>query len=127
MGGPNVRRPGHPLAGKNGIVKTSRVVLYEKLQGDPGNCNWCGVALTWKTLCADHLDGDIKYNVPENLVGSCSGCNANRDDGTGWGRRKPQPCELCGTPFLHRNPKGRFCTKSCAATFNARRRKKKAS
>ncbi len=109
--------PSHPLAGKNGKVKVSRMVLHEKLGGVAAPCHWCGCALTWETLCADHLDSDTLNNVPENLVASCRGCNANRDDGTGHGRRPPDPpCEHCGGPigpYKNRKPR-RFCSIRCA-------------
>jgi hypothetical protein len=98
-------------------VLVSRLVLFDKV--GPGNqvCHWCGCALTWATVCADHLNSDPSDNRADNLVASCRGCNANRDDGTGHGRRPPPPpCERCGTPIgpsRNRRPQ-RFCSGTCA-------------
>ena len=116
-------RHGHPLANKHGKVRKSRHVLYEKLNGVAGSCHWCSIPLTWQTLCADHLDSNIMNDVSDNLVGSCRGCNANRDDGTGYGRIKPKDCEYCGQSFLSKthNKRARFCSVRCATTATAKR------
>lgn len=123
---PTMHLPGHPLAPPSGRVRVSRVVLYDKLDGQAGDCHWCGDALTWETLCADHLNGTTNDNRPENLVGSCRGCNANRSDGTGHGRREPKLCEWCGAPFLKlgrgsHHGTARFCSASCANSATAKR------
>lgn len=92
---------GHILANKiDGSIRKSRFVLYEKLNGIAGRCHWCGIELTWKTLCADHLDSNIMNDTAENLVGSCRGCNANREDGTGRGRQTPKRCRNCKVLFI---------------------------
>lgn len=111
-----VRAPQHKLANKNGFVRRSRFVLYEKLNGVAGLCHWCLCSLTWETLCADHLDSNIENDVPENLVGSCRGCNANREDGTGQGRKKPKTCSVCGKDFISKSHHKRqlFCSNECA-------------
>lgn len=109
-----VYRPSHILANKRGYIRKSRFVLYEKLNGLAGVCNWCGCELTWKTLCADHLDSNIMNDTADNLVGSCRGCNANRDDGTGHGRRKVKNCEGCGKSFLPWTKTRRFCSNKCS-------------
>lgn len=109
--------PDHPLAAKNGKVAVSRLVLFDKLGAGDHPCHWCGCSLTWLTICADHLNSDPTDNRPENLVASCRGCNANRDDGTGHGRRPaPIPCERCGGPVMpgaNRRPR-RFCSVACS-------------
>lgn len=119
-----VRRRGHPLATNEfGKIRRSRYILYEKLGGVAGICNWCSAPLTWKTLCADHLDSDIANDTPSNLVGSCRGCNANRDDGTGYGRQKPKHCERCDKEYIgrsHHNSQ-RFCSISCASFSQPKR------
>jgi len=111
--------PSHPLAGKNGKVAVSRLVLYDKLCGVAEPCHWCGCSLIWKTLCADHLDSDGMNNAPENLVPSCRGCNANREDGTGHGRQSADPrrCTHCGRPFVALRPhrhKQIYCSNRCS-------------
>lgn len=104
----------HPLANKLGRIKESRFVLFKKINGVAGVCNWCKIKLTWKTLCADHLDGNNKNNLPENIVGSCRGCNANREDGTNHGRQKPKLCK-CGKLFIggshHKHQI--YCSREC--------------
>lgn len=109
-----VYRIGHPIAGKNGVIRKSRFVLYQKLNGVAGVCNWCGEQLTWKTLCADHLDSNIMNDVAENLVGSCRGCNANREDGTGNGRIIPQKCKVCPELFKPRSKANVYCSLKCS-------------
>lgn len=121
-----VYRHGHSLASATGRVRRSRYVLHEKLEGDAGACHWCGVDLDWSTLCADHLDSDIENDVPENLVASCRGCNANRSDGTGLGRRRPKACAHCGEMFLRlgrqsHHKRQRYCSQSCATTATVQR------
>ncbi len=117
---------GHPLASRGGQVRVSRAVLYEKLSGIAGNCNWCGCALTWKTLCADHLDSNTENNVPENIVGSCRGCNANREDGTGRGRKKGKKCVGCGEVFIGGKHHHRqlHCSATCAYLHKKKRPRK---
>ncbi len=121
----NIILRGHPLAAKGGSVLISRIVLYGKLAGVSGLCHWCGIVLTWATLCADHLDSDTENNQPSNLVGSCRGCNANREDGTGHGRIKKQPCPICKIWF---SPKSRGsgarqqnCSKKCFFEWRRKR------
>lgn len=107
----------HELAGRNGRVRLSRWVLYEKLNGEAGCCHWCQVPLTWETVCADHLDSNFMNDVAENLVGSCRGCNANRDDGTGYGRKVPKECPECHEHFVSKehHRKTIYCSNSCAS------------
>lgn len=117
-----VWRHGHALASNTGKVRKSRYILYEKLKGVAGLCHWCDISLTWKTLCADHLDSNIMNDEPDNLVGSCRGCNANRSDGTGFGRRKPVECLSCAvefTPLYHKDQ--RYCSLTCASKSRPKR------
>lgn len=118
-----VYKQGHPLSNSLGKVRKSRFVLYKKLGGRAGRCNWCGVKLTWKTLCADHLDSNIMNDVEENLVPSCRGCNANRDDGTGHGRIKPRPCAYCKKEFKPTLNARLFCSLTCSARAKPKREK----
>lgn len=115
--------PGHPLAGVNGHVRRARFVLWSKLDGQDAPCHWCGIALRWEAnsnevdqLCADHVDGDTLNDDATNLVPSCRGCNANREDGTGYGRRSPVVCGHCGASFMPGRSTQRFCSGSCAST-----------
>lgn len=117
-----VYKKGHPLSTNIlGRVRKSRFVLYEKLNGDPGLCHWCGELLTWKKLCADHLDSNPMNDVPENLVGSCRGCNANRSDGTGYGRRKKRECKFCHQFFLPKRTAAIFCSIFCSTRIRPKR------
>lgn len=115
------RLPDHPLAPPSGVIRVSRIVFFEKSGGVCPPCEWCGVELTWETVCVDHLNSNTSDNRPDNLVASCRGCNANREDGTGYGRRHPRTCECCGTLFLPDRTTARFCTVSCAARSHPKR------
>lgn len=107
-------KPKHPLSGVSGRVRRSRFILHEKLKGEAGSCHWCSIPLTWEKLCADHLDSNTENDIPKNLVGSCRGCNANRDDGTGNGRKKMKECRVCKNNFLLPRPKQIYCSEICA-------------
>lgn len=76
---------GHPVARRNGELPLHRKALYERIGEGPHYCHWgCGRQLWWlgvprgQTICADHLDGDIANNDPDNLVASCFKCNWDR-------------------------------------------------
>jgi hypothetical protein len=116
-----IYKHGHPLSAPDGRIRKSRYVLYEKLNGISGNCHWCDIELNWKTVCADHLDSNIMNDVPENLVASCRGCNANRVDGTGHGRRKSIGCKECSKSFLPRNKDNIYCSVICASKNRPKR------
>lgn len=87
---------GHPLAGLRGRIPFHRFVLFESLGcPDSTRCTWCGYLMPWKStlsnavahvVCCDHLDGDKGNNQPDNLVASCSWCNANRN----WAEMHPE-------------------------------------
>lgn len=69
---------GHPLAGKNGVVREHRAVAYDEYGEGPHPCHWCGKPLEWSEICVDHLNGVKADNRPDNLVPSCNGCNGSR-------------------------------------------------
>jgi len=114
---------GHRLANSRGRLRRARFVLYSKLSGIAGNCYWCEEKLTWNKVCADHLDSNTLNDAPENLVASCRACNANRDDGTGNGRRKPKKCPVCSTEFIASSHHERaiFCSNKCASARRPKR------
>lgn len=102
-------------------------MLYEKLGPGAHPCHWCGMALRWKVgqrdsdaLCADHLDGDTLNDAPSNVVASCRGCNANR--ALGIERLRPRPCEECGTDFMPKRGRSRFCSLECSSVATVRGR-----
>lgn len=71
----------HPLVSENtnNVTYLSRILLYEKHKNDTElKCNWCGVVLNIKTFEADHVDENPENDTIENLVLSCSSCNAER-------------------------------------------------
>lgn len=68
----------HPLAGKGGIVREHRAILYDALGPGPHPCHWCGTSLPWPRICVDHLNGVRSDNRPDNLVVACNGCNGSR-------------------------------------------------
>lgn len=61
--------------------------------GVPNTCQLCGVPATWQgyplPLEVDHIDGDWRNNLPENLRLLCPNCHSTTDSyrGRGKGRR----------------------------------------
>lgn len=109
-----VYKPNHPLADRYRKVLRSRYIFYESVKGRDQKCHWCKMPLVWKVdLCVDHLDSDSENDSIENLVPSCRGCNANRDDGTGYRRREERRCLTCGASFLPGRPTAKFCSLGC--------------
>lgn len=118
-----IYRHKHPIANSRGKIRKSRYILYEKLKGIAGKCYWCKIKLSWNTLCADHLDSNIMNDTSSNLVGSCRGCNANRNDGTGYGRKKPKKCPICLKQFIkldHHNQQI-YCNINCSILGRTKR------
>ncbi|MFU2131645.1 HNH endonuclease signature motif containing protein [Gallibacterium anatis] len=73
-----IHEPDHPLVMKNGYVYEHRFMVYEKYGNDLPNCEFCGKALTWKNVHIDHINGDVKDNVIDNLRPLCRSCNTMR-------------------------------------------------
>lgn len=75
-----VKIPGHPLCPSgHSWVFEHRAALYEAIGPGSHDCHWCGTPVAWgDTLIADHLDGSLRNNAPDNLVPSCLNCNASR-------------------------------------------------
>ena len=78
------RAPGHPLAGKSGVVYVHRMVLFDSIGPGVHACHWCNTAVEWapkghpRELQPDHLNGDGADNGIDNLVPSCRRCNTAR-------------------------------------------------
>ena len=73
-----IRRPGHPLANKDGLVSEHRAVVYDDLGPGPMCCELCGVTVTWETVHIDHIDNTTDNNVRSNLRPTCNACNTKR-------------------------------------------------
>ena len=146
---PTARRqvwnPTHPLADKRGYALESRIILHETIGPGPHPCHWCKTTVRWMpgaglrtgALVADHVNGNIHLNTPENLVPACQPCNVERrrnrvgdaelfltrKNGTRL-RAVERLCEHCTATFLiapsalTRPNKGRFCSMSCARTHS---------
>ena len=142
------RAPGHPVAPASGIVAIARINLYDRIGPGEHACNWCGTTVEWmpgaglapRALIVDHLNLDPTDDRPENLVPSCSVCNAGRTRMYGpnkniigpeepWvrmasgrrGRAQWNECEWCGEPFLVaiaqvKIGRGRYCSVDCRWT-----------
>ncbi len=103
-------------------VKKSRLVLYQKTNGDQPKCHWCGMLLEWcsgngqnilaNAVCADHLDDNRLNDDSENIVPSCRQCNANRKV-NGVGRIQLRPCDYCKRMFKPRSKVTKFCSEAC--------------
>ena len=75
--------PGHPLANAQGHAQVHRLVLANRISLSPTICHHCFRTVDWfgtkeSRLVVDHLDDDKTNNSPENLVPSCTSCNAYR-------------------------------------------------
>lgn len=75
--------PDHPLADANGTVYYHRLVMWDRLDGQPTTCAFCARAIGWSvpggdSISVEHLDGDRQNNHPLNLVAACFSCNAKR-------------------------------------------------
>ena len=84
------------------------------------SCELCGQGELWHgrrmSLILDHLNGVHDDNRLANLRIICPNCNATLE--THCGRknrlpRDPRPCLHCGTPFLPRSDRHRFCSRAC--------------
>lgn len=82
-----VQLPGHPLAGRTGLVYKHRVVLHEAIGAGRHRCHWCERPVAWlpalfaydiAALVVDHVDEDKQNNDLSNLVPSCLQCNSAR-------------------------------------------------
>ena len=109
-----LRRPGHPLATKDGRIPRNRLVLYEKIGPGPHKCHWCPRELNWYAgvrsheapfnyLAADHLDRNPRNDDPANLVPSCLKCNLHRDLD-----RNPILAQIKAIPNKRGTRKGRY-------------------
>lgn len=123
----------HPLSGKYGWVSVHRAVLYDRIGPGEYPCNWCGKILSWsdkrRKIVADHIDGDILNNSPDNLVAACYSCNTFRSRSRvrlpfdisviiGGIRKRAVKftCQACGSedigPVVGVN---KFCSVACAS------------
>jgi len=74
------------LSHKMGWVYEHRLVLINKIGTGKHPCHWCGKIVDFSlrypksrdALVVDHLDDVKANNDPDNLVPSCSSCNARR-------------------------------------------------
>lgn len=77
-------------SGKLKLITNSRLILHFLKERDGYECSCCGIT-EWNnspiSLDVDHIDGNIKNNLPENLRFLCPNChrqthtwgNKNRD------------------------------------------------
>lgn len=70
--------PGHPLAGRGGMVYAHRAAAFDAWGPGPQRCRWCGAEARWEdgSLTVHHLDFDPGNNAPGNLAPACATCNA---------------------------------------------------
>jgi hypothetical protein len=114
----------YPIANKSRRIHLSRFNLFEKTNGVPQKCHWCGISLVWRTgnsqlnlydsMCVDHLDNNVLNDSLDNLVPSCRACNANRNS-HGNGRKKLKNCKYCNVKFWPKNNKSIFCSNYCSS------------
>ena len=83
-------------------------------------CELCGQGEMWHgrrmALILDHVNGVHDDNRLENLRVVCANCNATLDTHCGRNNRlsrTEQACLRCGTPFLQRAARQRYCSRAC--------------
>lgn len=83
-------------------------------------CEMCGQDEVWNgarmALILDHINGVATDNRYSNLRILCPNCNATLD--THCGRRNrivrgPRACLCCGSDFLPKYPRQRYCSQEC--------------
>jgi hypothetical protein len=83
-------------------------------------CELCGVGERWQgrpmSLVLDHINGVADDNRLENFQIVCPNCAATLDTHCGRNSRLPHEervCLHCGTPFLPRHERHRYCSRAC--------------
>jgi hypothetical protein len=83
-------------------------------------CKLCGQGELWHgrrmALILDHVNGVHDDNRLVNLRVVCANCNATLDTHCGRNNHVPQgeqACLRCGTPFLPRAARQRYCSRAC--------------
>jgi hypothetical protein len=92
------------------------------------SCELCGQGELWlgrrMSLILDHVNGVHDDNRLENLRIVCPNCNATLDTHCGRNGRLPwheRACLACGTPFLPRAARQRYCSRACGQRAPGRR------
>ena len=77
-----VRRPGHPLAGKLGWLSEPRMWIHDQQQMDGGDfrCRWCRKALAWRAMRGKLVAHPSMVDqaagwTPENTAPACWVCS----------------------------------------------------
>jgi hypothetical protein len=85
-------------------------------------CEFCGQGEDWHgrrmSLILDHVNGVATDNRLANLRIVCPNCAATLETHCGRKNRRPaelRACALCGSSFLVRNPKHRYCSRECGS------------
>jgi hypothetical protein len=125
-------RPPTPLA--DVLVERSaypRGRLKERLFAEglkTRRCELCGEGELWHgrrmALILDHVNGVHDDNRLENLRVVCANCNATLETHCGRNNASPpgeQACRLCGTPFVPRAARQRYCSRACGQRASGRR------
>ncbi len=91
-------------------------------------CEMCGQGEVWRgrrmSLVLDHINGVHDDHRLENLRIVCPNCNATLDTHCGRNGRLPASelsCPQCGTPFLPRTARQRYCSRACGQRAPGRR------
>jgi hypothetical protein len=91
-------------------------------------CELCGQGESWHgrrmALILDHVNGVHDDNRLENLRIVCPNCNATLETHCGRNGRLPASklaCPSCGTPFVPRIARQRYCSRACGQRAPGRR------
>jgi hypothetical protein len=92
-------------------------------------CELCGQGQLWHgkrmALILDHVNGIPNDNRIENLRIACPNCAATFDTHCARKNRiplEPRNCLHCGTEFVPRYRKQRYCSRKCGSRWNRDRR-----
>jgi hypothetical protein len=119
------------VEGSNYSRKKLKQRLYETGLKEP-RCELCGQDEWWNgtriSLILDHMNGVPDDNRLINLRIVCPNCNATLDTHCGRKNRippSPRDCALCGTAFIPKYERHRYCSRECGQRHNTRNREPK--
>jgi ribosomal protein S27AE len=88
-------------------------------------CEMCGQSEIWNdhrmSLVLDHINGVSNDHRLENLRIVCADCAATLETHCGRNLPRERTCPRCGTTFVPRHIRHRYCSMSCVGASNGDR------
>jgi hypothetical protein len=88
-------------------------------------CEMCGQSEIWNghrmSLVLDHINGVSNDHRLENLRIVCANCAATLETHCGRNLPRERTCPRCGTTFVPRHIRHRYCSMSCVGAANGDR------